>query len=119
MILENVNRKHRKSNRKQLCKNEINLYKRPFISSEIDFLHAFLNSRCVFKIFNIKFQNKLFFFLELNCVMNPVFQSEFTEKMATTKPKNVRESEQKLLDAIVNGKRSYVINIFINMLFWN
>lgn len=51
--------------------------------------------------------------------MNPVFQSEFTEKMATTKPKNVRESEQKLLDAIVNGKRSYVINIFISMLFWN
>lgn len=34
--------------------------------------------------------------------------SEITVKMATTtnKPKNVRESEQKLLDAIVNGKRS-------------
>lgn len=33
--------------------------------------------------------------------------SETTVKMATTnKPKNVRESEQKLLDAIVNGKRS-------------
>lgn len=65
------------------------------------------------------FKINYFSFLELNCVMNPVFQSEFTEKMATTKPKNVRESEQKLLDAIVNGKRSYVINIFINMLFWN
>lgn len=36
--------------------------------------------------------------------------------MATTKPKNVRESEQKLLDAIVNGKRSYVLYIFINMI---
>lgn len=42
--------------------------------------------------------------------------SEITVKMATTnKPKNVRESEQKVLDAIVNGKHSKVLHIFINM----
>lgn len=54
----------------------------------------------------------MFLFLELKCVINknPYLDEETnirnTVKMATNKPKNVRESEQKLLDAIVNGKRS-------------